>query len=1060
MTAMLFRDRIVTRLREDLVGPLQTDELISDRPTQRYSTGILYPKGTRIEPREDEDGGAAVNANEDSASEPENGGVALHAALKPSVAGLSLAIQTIDPASTPTVELAVECGTYKHVAIDNEGREASGHPTDRAHERWRRVPLHARVRLALNVGESRCDLAKHGISGMELYVLVTPHGGLLTVTAAVSNQRERGDSSAYDEEQHFFQVQLSVTGIDNGQFAPRPSLRAQTDDDSRTAALIYSEVKEYVVGHTCSAEAMFENFSLVGVRTEWIPAVSVPATSDRGDMLFEALRDESGRTPLDAKWLATAGASDLVAGLSDLVETYEKWIVREEKRIGSLAPDLRSQAKKHIDRCRVGSDRMREGIDAIRTDTNVRVAFQLSQSAMNLQFGWTRNGAPLTWRPFQLAFQLLVLPSAANPTHRDRGTMDLLWFPTGGGKTEAYLALTAFVTLLRRLRPTPQDDGSGVAVLMRYTLRLLTIQQFQRAAAMICACEFLRRRGEAGMGGIPNLGSAPIGIGLWVGAAATPLTLKDALNRPSHDPSRFDQLTACPCCAATLKWTLNATECFSECTSPAEHCAFAATGPRLPVWTIDEEVYRHTPSLLIGTVDKFAQIVRKLETRALFGRGVSSRPPDLIIQDELHLISGPLGSLAGLYEVAIDELCRRDAVRAKIIGSTATIRRAEDQIGALFDRLTYQFPSPGISADNSGFAVSDAKRPGRLHVGLTTAGRSATYMLQALVASLLQAAAEPSSSVDERNYYWTLVAYFNSLRELGRALVLMQDDVPVSIGQFSARRAEARRKTDAPAELTSRVPAYEIRDMLERLTVPAGARGAVDLLVASNMISVGMDIPRLGLMVVNSQPKTLAEYIQATSRVGRGQVPGLVVTMYNAMRARDRSHFETFEAWHRCLYRDVEATSVTPFASRAQDKGLHAVLVALVRHTVPGMDRRPVLSELRRPDVERIAALIESRVARIDPPERPIVAQKLKRLIDEWASRPDLQRYWDDYGRNTSLLMSAEQFAARADVDEDIDPEGARRALWPTANSMREVEAGAPYVLRSVLKTEGASNAQ
>src|SRR5262245_37313824 len=272
----------------------------------------------------------------------------------------------------------------------------------------------------------------------------------------------------------------------------------------------------------------------------------------------------------------------------------------------------------------------------------------------------------------------------------------------------------------------------------------------------------------------------------------------------------------------------------------------ADSGARLPIWTIDEEIYRQAPSLLIGTVDKFAQIVRKPETRALFGRGTTHFPPDLIIQDELHLISGPLGSMAGLYEIAIDELCRRDSVRPKVIGSTATIRRAEEQILALFDRGTYQFPAPGLDAGNSGFAVIDNESPGRLYVGVTTAGRSATYMLQAIVASLLQAAASPGASPMEQDHYWTLVTYFNSLRELGRALVLMQDDVPVSIGQFAARRGEQRRRIEAPAELTSRVRSYEIRDMLERLNKPVSDPEAVDLLVASNMISVGLDIPGLG----------------------------------------------------------------------------------------------------------------------------------------------------------------------------------------------------------------------
>jgi hypothetical protein len=554
--------------------------------------------------------------------------------------------------------------------------------------------------------------------------------------------------------------------------------------------------------------------------------------------------------------------------------------------------------------------------------------------------------------------------------------------------------------------------------------------------------------------GTARLGRTPVGIGLWVGAAATPLTLKDALGLGPGDPSTPKQLMKCPCCGVELDWRITRQQSTVQCVSSAETCAYAASGPQLPVWTIDEEVYRYAPSLLIGTVDKFAQIVRKTQTGILFGQRTATAPPDLIIQDELHLISGPLGSMSGLYEVAVDELCRRGSIRPKIIGSTATIRRAADQCRALFDRDTYQFPAPGLDANDSGFATTDYSKPGRLYVGVTTAGRSATYMLQAMAAVLLQAATHSADTQEERDYYSTLVLYFNSLRELGRALVLVQDDVPVSIRQYAGRRGEAPRIVREPAELTSRVPSSEIRDMLARLDCAIGEPDAVDLLLASNMISVGVDISRLGLMVVNAQPKTLSEYIQATSRVGRGNVPGVIVTMYNATRARDRSRYETFETWHRCLYRDVEATSVTPFASRAQDRALHAVLVALVRHLVPGMDRVPVLNIHRQPDVERIAATIEQRIARIDPSERALAAEKLRQLIDEWTERPDLQKYWDDFGQSPSLLMSAEQFAARTANDADLDQDAARRALWPTPNSMREVEAGTPFVLRHVLRAE------
>ena len=1058
MTTPLFRDRILARLVEDLVGPLDVNEVISDRPTQRYSTGILYPRDTQMEPQENEDGGGAVNLVEDAASEVEEAGVSLHAALKPATAGISFALETSGTDARPTIRVEVACAVYRRIAVDDAGGVVEGTPPDRAHERWRRIPLDATFEIELHSGETRTDLAENGIAGLDLYALVTPHGGVETVTLALASRRTRGKSSAFDEEQHFFQVDLQVATLANGRFAPRPSRRAQTDEDSRTAALIYRDGKEYVVGHTCSASTILDGEAISKLKIEWVPAVTVPRVSDRGDQVFDAVHQPvDDRRPLEANWLAEASLPDLTAGLERVVAAYQEWIAHETARIPSLPVQFQAQAQRHIDRCGLGALRMLDGITSIGTDKDVRTAFQLAQSAMATQFGWSRKGATLIWRPFQLAFQLLVIPSLAERSHTDREVMDLLWFPTGGGKTEAYLALAASIIMLRRLRATKQDDGAGVAVLMRYTLRLLTVQQFQRAAAMIFACELLRRRAAGLDPALPDLGTAQIGIGLWVGAAATPLTLQEALGRSPGDPSTPEQLTTCPCCGAKLNWKLSPRESTVECSSDAGTCELAMSGPRLPVWTIDEEVYRHMPSLLIGTVDKFAQIVRKPDTTVIFGRGTTHAPPDLIIQDELHLISGPLGSMAALYEVAIDELCRADSARPKIVGSTATIRRAEEQIRALFDRGTYQFPAPGLDAGNSGFAVTDFDNPerGRLHVGLTTAGRSATYMLQALVASLLQSATAPGASSRERDHYWTLVAYFNSLRELGRALVLMQDDVPVSIGQFAARRGEQSRRIEAPSELTSRVRSYEIRDMLERLDKPASAPEAVDLLVASNMISVGMDIRRLGLMAVNAQPKTLSEYIQATSRVGRGDAPGIVITMYNGMRARDRSHFETFETWHRCLYRDVEATSVTPFASRAQDKALHAVLVALVRHLVPGMDRRPILDDIRRADAERIASAIEARAARVDPAERAIVSQKLYRLIDQWASRRDLQTYWDDYNRRTSLLMSAEQFAAKADVDFDLDAEGARRALWPTPNSMREVEPGAPFVLRHALKTQG-----
>ena len=1028
MSTPLFRDRILVRLAEDLVGPIAPNEILSDRPTQRYSTGILYPRDAPIEPQEDEDGGLAVNEKEDAASEPEEAGVSLHAALKPATAGLSFALESSSKQRHPVIRVEVACAAYKRFAVDDTGTEVEGTPPDRAHERWRHMPLSAGLNIEFRAGETRTDLADHGIEGMELYVLVTPHAGIETVTLAVANQRSRGDSSAFDEEQHFFQVDLSVRTVANGKFAPRPSHRAQTDEDSRTAALIYRNEKEYVVGHTCSARAILDGEAVVKLKTEWIPAIVVPRVSDSGDRVFDALLHQPSdvRRPLKAKWLAAASPDELIAGLEQVVSAYQKWIAREAERVPSLPTELQAQGRKHVDRCQRGAQRMSDGIALIRIDKDVRMAFQLAQSAMATQFGWSRAGADLKWRPFQLAFQLLVLPSLAQRNHLDRNTMDLLWFPTGGGKTEAYLSLTAFIIMLRRLRGAKKDDGAGVAVLMRYTLRLLTVQQFQRAAAMIFACELLRRRAADKEAGLPDLGKTSIGIGLWVGAAATPLTLQDALDRSPGDPSTPEQLTTCPCCGSNLSWKLTPRESTVECTSQPAKCELAQSGPRLPVWTIDEEVYRHMPSLLIGTIDKFAQIVRKLDTRVIFGRGTTHAPPDLIIQDELHLISGPLGSMAGLYEVAIDELCRAESVRAKVIGSTATIRRADEQIRALFDRGTYQFPAPGLDASNSGFAVTDLDDPGRLYIGVTTAGRSATYMLQALVASLLQGATAPGASPKERDYYWTLVVYFNSLRELGRALVLMQDDVPVSVRQFDARRGERPRQIEAPAELTSRVRSYEIRDMLERLNMPATDPEAVDLLVASNMVSVGMDIPRLGLMIVNAQPKTLSEYIQATSRVGRGDVPGAVITMYNSMRARDRSHFETFETWHPRHGVPLSAASSGPTLLNPKVAAFHPAELAqlLAERSDARPDFRIAFGEgHQHTDASHALSLLRARRER---PSRRAAEQRDEltafQLISLLNASPMLRSFCDDVSggrRSPAHLQDASNRQANDDESAD-----------------------------------------
>ncbi|MFT9251585.1 hypothetical protein [Acetobacter okinawensis] len=642
----------------------------------------------------------------------------------------------------------------------------------------------------------------------------------------------------------------------------------------------------------------------------------------------------------------------------------------------------------------------------------------------------------------------------------DRDHVDLLWFPTGGGKTEAYLGLTAFQILYRRLTDAARRHEGGVDVLMRYTLRLLTVQQFQRAAALICACEAIRIERK-------DLGEAPISLGLYVGGDATPNRVSKALEaldlehdgqKPKSTPR---QLLECPVCGSRLD-----ADCYERAPDdagidircPNEVCATG--GKPLPVMTVDDFIYNAPPSLLIGTIDKFAQLPRRNDIRALFGLDGGLRP-GLIVQDELHLISGPLGSIAGLYETVVDLLCTDDGIRPKVIGSTATIGQARRQVRALFDRPVLQFPPSGFEAADSFFAVRDKDGPDRLYVGLCSAGRSPKFALQAAAAALLQGighlvnvGADPALA----DPFWTAVLYFNSLRELGGAHVLLQDDIPRQIAFLASRLGGGARVLETDAiELSSRVSSRDLPDFLAQLGNPLTDGSDPfepeprDAVLASNMISVGVDVSRLGLMLVNGQPKSTAEYIQASSRVGRG-IDGLVMTLYNFGRPRDVSHFEHFLTYHGALYRSVEATSVTPWAPRARDKALHAVIVAAVRHLSHGMDgdEDAVDFDAKAEDVRLLIAAIRQRAdTASEGIEAEAAAEDIDAIVEEWAWRGAGARaagtdllYWKrpaPFGKTRPYLMTS--------AEEGGQP---GTLAWITPNSMREVEPSTAFVLKSI----------
>lgn len=1024
--AAAIRDELQTLVLNDLLGPLggPEEEFGRERPTERYLLGRLAPEGEAVKPEEQDDlAGSEPPEAEEGTAEPPAPNVT---SMSPSALGCTVYVDG------DVGELAVTAwwGSYEIAESETGGRV------------WRRVPWERAATLKLRDGVLD-PVDVHAEAGrVQVRGRARRHDGRWLVSIFLVNHQARPQQQA--DTAWLFQAGLTAAATDGAPvFSPRPERVAGGDAEDqaeqRRLAMSYRLLPQFAVGHGVAVHAVCapgDPTRAVRVETAAVPQYEIPTTD-----VPSAERDpdlpELAHVVLDMAALADAADASgdaLATALTPLVEGYRRWIGERAEWPGDQTRHLaehHAQARAALDEAGVAADRIDHGIAVLRADADARRAFAFANRAMHAQRVHTlaagrRRSAPdipldeavtevdhpgnRSWRPFQLAFILLNLPALTDPRNDERaddprrGVADLLWFPTGGGKTEAYLGLTAYALAIRRRQADfgGHVAGDGVAVLMRYTLRLLTIQQFQRATALICACERLRADDPA------TWGDRPMRIGLWVGGRVTPNTTDGAIEwlkerrgargtRRGGHGSPF-QLTSCPWCGAEIDPArdISVSKVYrrTSITCPDAFCPFGAMsgfrggdGQGLPVLVVDEEIYRHPPALLIGTVDKFAQLPWKGETRALFGRvdrrcdrhgyltddtaaaewespshrakdgapaatvrPVSSlRPPDLIIQDELHLISGPLGSLTGLYETAVDQLATWELpggrrVRPKVIASTATVRRAPRQIDALFHRSTRVFPPQGIDADDSYFArqrptTGDDGQPGRRYVGLCAHGTRVKSSLIRVYVSVLGAAQklhEKYGRNEVTDPYMTLVGYFNSLRDLGGMRRLVDDDVTNRLRR-ATDRGLARRLIYEPVELTSRRSSEEIPKVLDQLGVPFradrdGADGRpIDVLLATNMIAVGVDVPRLGAMVVAGQPKSTAEYIQATSRVGR-RAPGIIFTLYNWSRPRDLSHYENFEHFHATVYRSVEALSVTPFAHRAIDRGLTGVLVALVRN--------------------------------------------------------------------------------------------------------------------------------
>ncbi len=1104
LTSLEVRGPLVEAVTLDLVGPQaghpHAEEMLPGwvKPSNWYLTGFLIPAGSPPEKSADADEDDDFELVPESAGPAEESSEERKAAKKgfvPSSMGLSFLV----PKEANGITVTVRWGDY----TQTETNDADRKPVSV----WRRKSREEPVPVTLK-GGSQADVQDVPDSGgLQLHIVERPIAvadldkhiprGTRSVSVFLVNHRKADEETA--DLAYAFQAEIEVRS--DRPFVPRPDLRgAQAADwDEQVADLHYADTPEYATGHGVSAEWEILDGACRILRSAWIPRAEVEKTTTEDVPGAELQMDALG---------ALADGQAAEAALRPLVSAYRDWISEQPSKNGDLEGSRSDTADELVRLAGVAADRIERGITLLTQDADALDAFRVANRSVARALRKRLDIEAPSWRAFQLAFILLNLPGLADPRDPNRETVDLLFFPTGGGKTEAYLGLAAFAMVLRRLRH-PEDNGragAGVSVIMRYTLRLLTLDQLVRAAGLVCALELEREQNVA------RYGEWSFEIGLWVGKAATPNILgrkgdgrsdsarakvRNFKRDPRSNPSPIP-LEDCPWCGT--RFQPDSFALLPNDDQPRElrivcanfECDFTRDRP-LPIVAVDEPIYRRLPAFLIATVDKFAALPWVGEAGALLGGAerhdgtgfygaaepghgkrlvVPLPPPDLVIQDELHLISGPLGTMAGLYEAAIEALCVREVngrtVRPKIVASTATVRRAQDQIQALFARsLTQVFPPPGPDRRDSFFAktVPTSEKAARLYLGVAAQGRNPKVIMRkawlALMGAAERAYRDAGGHKNEKNPadpYMTVLGYFNSLRELGGARRMLEEEVQNTIKAYGERKRigekhgyfQNRKYFSEVVELTSRVSTDKVAEARRRLGTPFHNMGQrVDCALATNMISVGLDIPRLGLMVVFGQPKTHAEYIQATSRVGRDDKrPGLVVTLLNIHKPRDRSHYERFRHYHETFYRSVEVSSVTPFSARALDRGFAGALVGLARHAVPELTPpRGVehIADVRAALERRLLDAFLDRVRQqpfVDEAEREeclrSVQNRIVDLLDSW------RKVFDDF-HAAGVSMQYQKYELRQPqpllremLDRDFESEHHRK--FRANRSLRDVE--------------------
>ena len=1088
----IVRQKILDAVRKDLIGPASDCEQLNEVPTSSYITGLLYPADTDVTEDENYNDVEFTEKNFDAdgetlevgifeEEEPEDrvkGGF-----QKPSSIGVSFYVSN----DVQKVNAYINWGKYyaeqvQGEAIDKTLEEDAENKKKKKHTIYIREQMNDVVEINFNeMGRSKqIPLESNGNIYIYVMKMQLDNGYKMVSVYLHNNDKSDGDEKEY--EKVMFQVEMLIADdLMSPIFVPEYLCRKVELEDE----YYYKGRPVYARGRGCAAtwEKKAEEINATAIKSSFIPDYEIPSVSaqidDMPEHAFSMLQMGSPKKK-----------SEVIQNLRTLTEMYGSWITDVLTNDEAMHDDkFKATGQTIIDKCNDANRRMNAGIDLIENNDKVYQAFVFMNQAMYLQRSITAfskdygNGIPCSlkdymtdmpekgrkkdhseWRPFQIAFVLLNMCGIMDGESPERDIVDLLYFPTGGGKTEAYLGLIAFTIAYRRLTVSDETDyekDGGVTVFLRYTLRLLTTQQRDRLMRLIVAMEQLREKNEK------LYGKERISIGFWVGGNVTPNKFSEYNDSDQFKKREFirkltKQIIKCPYCGKPItrdEYDINEKGKYVKIHCADDNCMFSLkTGRTIPVYLVDEEIYAKCPTVIISTVDKFARLPWSERVGLLFGRtdrycsrcghiaigekhagrhnadvaaGLERAetvackpfyPPELIIQDELHLITGPLGTIYGGYETVVEEMCciekNGKKIRPKYIVSTATIRNAGEQIKFLYGRNEFaQFPPSGFDTRDSFFIkevplptenlvdvseekisrmISDGKKPFRQYAGICASGQSVKTTLIRLYSIILQTALDIAKNPEYEDYidpYYTLIGYFNSIRELGGAERLLDDDIAsrIRVVKNKCNSSEQRYLSfEGKKEITSRIPSWEIAQVLEKLAISYDKnkekQGCYDVVIATNMIAVGMDVDRLGLMSVVGQPKQNSEYIQATSRVGR-QHPGIIFTVYNPYRPRDLSNYENFVGFHSQMYRYVEGTTATPFAARARDRVLHALVVSLLRLQVELMAENSGASNINDISDEQIKDIKEKILERVkitSPSSYVDTEKEMDEFINTW----------------------------------------------------------------------------